>query len=101
MSKIYIEQTDLTLLFLAGKTLNASDIAKVEYASPKGVRGFFNATIFNASKGEVVFNVNDTTSEFQSLGAGTYTFWLNITDGESGLISIGEPTKIKINNKGE
>jgi len=100
MGKIYIEQTDLTLNFNAGKALNAGDICIIEYISPQFVKGTFNAVITNAPLGLVSFNVNNTTSEFMALGAGTYRFWLKITDIISGLVSIGEPCDIMINTKG-
>ena len=100
MGKVYIEQTDLTLSFEAGKSLNISDVVKIEYISPQKVRGLFNATISDAIKGTVVFNVNNSVSEFKTLGAGTYIMWLNITDGVTGLVSIGEPTSFNIYSKG-
>lgn len=100
MSKVYIEQTDLTLSFESGKRLNVSDVVKIEYISPQRVSGFFNGIISDASKGTVVFNVNNTTSEFLALGSGTYKMWLNITDGVTGLVSIGEPAALNIYSKG-
>ena len=100
MGKVYIEQTDLTISFECGKSLNVGDIALIEYISPQKEKGTFNGTITDAVKGIVVFNVNNTVSEFKALGAGTYTFWLKITDSITGLVSIGEPTSLSIYSKG-
>ena len=100
MGKIYIEQTDLTLNFNAGKVLKNGDICVIEYISPNFIKGVFNGVITNAPLGIVSFNVNNTVSEFVALGSGSYRFWLKITDILSGLISIGEPADIFINTKG-
>ena len=100
MAKIYIEQTDLTLNFYAQKALNANDNAIIEYRSPENVSGQFTGRITNAPEGIVSFSVNNTESEFKALGAGTYGFWLKITDSISGLISIGEPSELRIFTKG-
>lgn len=100
MGKIYIEQTDLTLSFNAGKSLNPADICVIEYISPQFIKGSFNAVITNAPLGLVSFSVNNITSEFLALGAGNYKFWLKITDVLSGLVSIGEPSDVILNTKG-
>lgn len=100
MSKVYTEQTDLTLYFEAGKALNTDDIVIIEYLSPRKEKGFLNALVYDALKGIVVFNVNSEVSEFKALGEGTYTMWLKVTDSQNGLISYGEPASFKINKKG-
>lgn len=96
MGKIYVGQTDLTIKLNTKKNLTGITNVKILYKNPKLVSGEFNAVVEDALNGIIryaVTSVNDINI------AGKWTFWAKIVDAQ-GLISIGEPSMIEVNNEG-
>lgn len=88
MSKIFDEQTDLTIKLDTGKDL-AGSTAKIMYKKPDATTGEWDATI------ETPANRIISHSIVEKLGiAGTWTIWAKVTKGA--LISIGEPVKLTV-----
>lgn len=92
MGKIYVGQSDLTIRLETGKNLvgisNVSIIAK----NPMGVSKTFSATVMDAEKGTIQYAV---TSENDINAVGNWNFWAKVINAQ-GLVSIGEPTLIRI-----
>lgn len=97
MGKIYAGQSDLTIKLETGKNLTGISDVSIITKNPSGVLGVFTATVIDAAKGTIqyaVTSVNDINA------IGNWTFWAKITNLQ-GLVSIGEPTSIKIYKPGE
>jgi hypothetical protein len=96
MSQVFVGQTDLTLRCTVNRPISGATVTRIAYRNPKGVEGFFNATVENATTGVLVYPaVNNELNV-----AGTWTFWAEITL-VSGLIAIGTPFNYRISNKGQ
>jgi hypothetical protein len=90
MSKIYSTQTDLTITLNTGKNITGATSIKIAYKDPKGTLGEWTATIDDAIKGIIKYNIIAPLSF-----TGTWTIWAKITDS-SGLISIGESSNFVV-----
>lgn len=88
MSKIFEEQTDLTIKLETGKDLTGYT-AKIIYKRPDGTIGEWNANIEASANGIISYSI------VEKLGmAGTWTIWAKVNKGA--LISIGDPVKLSV-----
>ncbi|MFV5697745.1 hypothetical protein ACM55H_05195 [Flavobacterium sp. ZT3R17] len=96
MGKIYAGQSDLTIKLETGKNLTGISNVSIITKNPLGVLGAFPATVMDATKGTIqyaVTSINDINA------VGNYIFWAKVVDAQ-GLISIGEPTTLRIYKEG-
>ena len=92
MSKIYDEQTDLTIKLDTGKNLTGST-AKIMYKKPDATVGEWVATIETPSNGIISYSI------IEKLGmVGTWTIWAKVTNNS--LISIGDAVKFMVYKTG-
>lgn len=88
MSKIFDEQTDLTINLNTGKDLTGST-AKIMYKRPDATTGDWDATIGAPPNGIISHSI------VEKLGmAGTWTIWAKVI--KAGLVSIGDPVKFTV-----
>ena len=97
MGKIYSTQTDLTIVLNTGKNLSNISSALIEALTPQKFLRTFTAVVIDASKGIIQYAV---TNENDFKEVGEWTVWAKIIDN-SGLVSIGEASKFRVNKKGE
>ena len=87
MSKIYVGQTDLTIILDTKKDLTGVVTAEIAYRKPDGSTGAFDADISDPSKGIMQYEI---TSASEINMNGEWTVWAKTIDGD-GKVSIGEP----------
>lgn len=92
MSKIYANQTDLTLRLETGKDITGASSTKMCYRDPNG------------SLGEWVAEIEGTTIVKYSIIAplgivGKWTNWVKVVDSQ-GKISVGEPSNFNVSKEG-
>lgn len=97
MGKIYVGQSDLTIKLETGKNLTGISNVSIITKNPSGVVGAFPATVMDAIKGTIQYAVT-STNDINAFG--DWKFWAKVVDAQ-GLISIGEPTVIKIFKQGD
>ena len=96
MSQVFIGQTDLLIRMFVNRNISGATVTRIAYRNPKGVEGFFNATVENATTGVLVYPA--VSNELNV--AGTWVFWADITL-VSGLRAIGTPFSYRIFNQGQ
>ena len=96
MGKIYSGQTDLTIQLTTGKNLTGITNVSILYINPKLEKGSFNAVVVEPIKGIVQYAA---TSENDFKEIGEWILYAKIIDS-NGLISIGEPSTIRIYKQG-
>ena len=96
MSQVFVGQTDLTIRMFVNRNITGATVTRIAYRNPKGVEGYFNATVTDAVTG--VLSYPAVNNELNV--AGTWTFWADITLA-SGLIAIGTPFSYRIFNQGQ
>jgi hypothetical protein len=96
MNQVFVGQTDLLIKMFVDRNIVGATVTRIAYRNPKGVEGFFNATVENATTGILVYPAINNELNV----AGTWTFWAEITLA-SGLIAIGTPFNYRISNKGQ
>lgn len=84
MSQVFVGQTDLTIRMFVNRNITGATVTRIAYRNPKGVEGFFNATVTNSVTG--VLSYPAVNNELNI--AGTWVFWADITL-VSGLRAIG------------
>jgi hypothetical protein len=94
MSKIYANQTDLTLKLETKKDLTNITSVKIAYKNPKGVLGEWTAAVDNAIDGIIKYSI---VSELKY--AGQWVIWAKTIDAQ-GLISIGESSSLQVYEQG-
>lgn len=96
MSQVFIGQTDLLIRMFVNRNIVGATVTRIAYRNPKGVEGFFNATVEDATTGVLVYPAINNELNV----AGTWTFWADITLA-SGLRAIGTPFSYRIYNQGQ
>lgn len=96
MGKIYSGQTDLTIQLTTGKNLTGITNVSIIYINPKLEKGLFNAVVVEPIKGVIQYAA---TSENDFKESGEWILYAKIVDA-GGLISIGEPSTIRIYKQG-
>jgi hypothetical protein len=92
MSKIYANQTDLTLRLETGKDITGALSVKMCYKNPLGVSGEWIAEI----EGTTIVKYNIIAP----LGiVGKWTRWAKVVDAQ-GKISVGEPSNFDVSKEG-
>jgi hypothetical protein len=94
MSKIYANQTDLTIKLDTKKDLSNTHVAKIAYKNPKGILGEWNATIDSPINGIISYSI---VSELKYIGQ--WVIWAKTIDSQ-GLISIGESSALYVYEQG-
>ena len=94
MSKIYKNQTDLTLKLITGKNLTGATSIKIAYKDPNGTISEWIATIENALTGTIKYDIVTPLNI-----AGNWTIWAKII--QNSLLSIGESVTFQVYNEGE
>lgn len=93
MSKVYINQTNLTISLDTGETLTNVTTALIKYKKPDGTSGQWTATASGQSVSYAVSAGNLNVS-------GRWTIWAHITFA-NGKTSIGEPSVLTVYQEGQ
>ena len=88
MSKIYVNQTYLTLVANIGQDITGATVT-IDYKKPSNKRGSFPATIVDALTGEVKYDITNANDIDE---VGFWTFYANCTFA-NGKTACGEPHK--------
>jgi len=96
MGKIYIGQTALRIQLTANIDINNAD-AFIKYQKPDGTRGEWVASVYDADKGIIYYDMQATTDLDQE---GDWIFWTYIEFG-NGKVAAGEPVTIYVYPEGD
>jgi hypothetical protein len=96
MSQVFVGQTDLLIRCTVNRNITGATVTRIAYRDPKGVEGFFNATVENATTGILVFPLVNNELNIGN----TWTFWADIVLA-NGLRAIGTPFSFRIYNPGQ
>jgi hypothetical protein len=95
MQRIYIGQTDLSIVVRVNQNIAGATITRIAYIAPSGTRATWNASIQDAANGVIAYSA--VNNEFNQVGA--WTLWADITLS-TGLRAIGSPSIVNVVNAG-
>lgn len=97
MSKIYKNQTKVTLTATLGVDITGASSVLIKYKKPSGIPGQFNASIITALTGVISYDIVDSSDLDES---GNWSFWGYVTFSD-GKAAPGQPYTVEIYEEGK